>query len=246
MERNNALSGKVTVITGAGSGIGKAIALRLAEVGSNIVLFGGRTYEKLEAVANEITKSGAGCLIVPGDLTDGSIAERGISKITETFGKIDILINNAGSAIGCPFEDVTEKQFDEIMELDVKVPFFLTQKMLPYIKKSDQPTIINIASVVAHAGYPLQSAYSTAKHALLGFSQSLAREVYKDGIRVHVISPGGVYTDMIRLTRPDLTGDNMIMPEDIADAVEFLLTRRGNAVIDEICMHRTGKEPFLM
>lgn len=244
MERNNTLVGLTAVITGAGSGIGKAIALRLAECGADVVLLGGRTVGKLEAVADMIRSSGVRCLTVSGDLTDEKFRENGIKTIADTFGKVDVLINNAGSALGCPFEEVTEAQFDEIMELDVKVPFFLTQKMLPYIRKSDRGTIINIASVVAHSGYPNQSVYSAAKHALLGFTQSLAREVYKEGIRVHVISPGGVFTDMVKLTRPDLTGDNMILPEDIADAVEFLLTRRGNAVIDEISLHRMNKEPF--
>ena len=98
--------------------------------------------------------------------------------------------------------------------------------------------------MVAHNGYPLQSAYTASKHALLGFSKSIAAELYNQGIRVHVISPGGVYTDMIKTARPDLTGEDMIMPEDIAETVLFLLKNRTNAVIDEIRLHRAAKEPF--
>ena len=124
-------------------------------------------------------------------------------------------------------------------------PYLLTQKALPYIKKSDRASIINIASVVAHNGYPQQSAYVASKHALLGFTKSLATEVYNDGVRVHAISPGGVYTDMIKIARPDLTADGMIMPNEIADIVMFLLKNRGNAVIDEIIVHRVNKQPFL-
>jgi len=117
---------------------------------------------------------------------------------------------------------------------------------LPTIKKSNHATIINIAPVVAHLGYPMQSAYCASKHALLGFSKALANEVYTDGVRVHVISPGGVYTDMIKLTRPELTPDGMTLPEEIADIVLFLLTHRNNAVIDEIITHRATKTPFLV
>ena len=106
-------------------------------------------------------------------------------------------------------------------------------------------SIINICSVVAHKGYPQQSVYAASKHALLGLSKSLANEVFRDDIRVHVISPGGVFTDMVALARPDLTPDGMTLPEDIADIVLFLLEHRAaNAVIDEIQVHRTNKEPF--
>ena len=132
------------------------------------------------------------------------------------------------------------------MAINVRTPYALIKTALPTLKKSDRASIINVASVVAHAGYPNQSAYCASKHALIGFTKSLAQEVYKDGVRVHVISPGGVYTDMIKITRPDLTGEGMIMPEDIADIVEFFLKNRNNAVVDEILVHRLGKEPFLV
>ena len=122
----------------------------------------------------------------------------------------------------------------------------MIQSMLPLLKKSDAATIINIASVVAHSGYPLQSIYTASKHALLGMTKSLAAEYYQENIRVHAISPGGVYTDMVKISRPDLTSEGMIMPEEIADIVHFLLVNRGNAVIDEICVHRLNKEPFLI
>ena len=89
-----------------------------------------------------------------------------------------------------------------------------------------------------------QAAYSASKHALLGMTKSLAKEVYKEGIRVHMISPGGVYTDMVKIARPDLDGEDMIQPEEVAEQVAFLMAHRGSAVVDEIRMHRAGKEPF--
>ena len=112
--------------------------------------------------------------------------------------------------------------------------------------KSETPTIINIASVVAHAGYPLQSVYTASKHAILGLTKSIAAEYYQENIRVHAICPGGVYTDMVKVSRPDLTPDGMIMPEEIANIIHFFLANRGNAVVDEICVHRMNKTPFLI
>lgn len=110
--------------------------------------------------------------------------------------------------------------------------------------KASRGRIVNIASVVAHKGYAQQSVYAASKHALLGLSKSLANEVYKDGVRVHVISPGGVYTDMVKIARPDLAPEGLVVPQEIAQTVMFLLRMEGNAVIDEICVRREGKPPF--
>ena len=138
------------------------------------------------------------------------------------------------------------EEYDRIMAINVKVPFMMTQQILPYLKKSSSATIINIASVVSHAGYPLQSIYSASKHALLGLTKSIAAEYYQHGIRVHAVAPGGVYTDMVKVSRPDLKPDGMIMPEDIAQIVHFFLANRTNAVIDEILVHRVNKQPFMV
>ncbi len=234
---------KVALITGAGGGIGSAVARTLAEMGMKLVLLGGRNPEKLEETGKAVC---AEYLALPGDLTDISWFDDALAQAAERFGTVDVLVNNAGMAMSTPFAEVTPEQYDRIMSLNVRSPYFLTQKVLPMLKKSDCGTVINIASVVAHAGYPLQSAYVASKHALLGFTKSLAREVYQDGVRVHAICPGGVYTDMVKVARPDLTGEGMIQPEEIAEIVRFFLEYRGNGVIDEIGVHRVNKEPFLV
>ena len=233
------------VITGAGGGIGRATALRLVKEGIKVILLGGNRVQKLSETEALIKNAEGECEIYPGNLTDFNFLFDAAEKIARE-NNVDILINNAGVAMNATFTEVTEKQFDDIMNINVRVPYFLTQKLLPYIKKSEHATIINIASVVSHAGYPLQSAYVASKHALLGFTKSLAAEVYKDGVRVHAISPGGVYTDMVKISRPDLSEKGMILPENIADIVWFFISNRGNAVIDEILVHRVGKEPFLV
>ena len=235
---------KVVILTGAGGGIGRAIAVKLAQAGMDLVLLGGNHLDKLETTRQEVEKFST-CLVLPGDLTDLEFLSAGVKAAHDHFGRIDILINNAGVAQSTPFENVSVAEFDRIMTINTKVPYFLTQYALPFLKHSSAATVINIASVVAHSGYPLQSVYSASKHALLGFTKSLAREHYKDNIRVHAICPGGVYTDMVKVSRPDLTSEGMIMPEEIADIVWFFLANRGNAVVDEICVHRCNKEPFL-
>lgn len=238
------LKGKVAIITGGGGGIGRATAQALAKEGAKIALCGGNNIEKLTKTADIVNECGGEVFIVPGNLTEADFLENCIDKIANHFGQIDILINNAGLALNKPFEETTQMDFDKILNINVKAPFVLCQKVLPYLRKSDHAAIINISSVVGHKGYVNQAAYAASKHAVLGFSKSLANEVYAQNIRVHTICPGGVYTDMVKVARPDLTGEDMITPDEIADIILFFLQSRGNAVIDEICVHRTGKQPF--
>lgn len=234
-------SGRVALITGAGGGIGRAIALRLAEDHMKLVLV-GRTESKLLETQTLLPDTES--IIVTGDLLNPAFPKTCIEAAVRAFGRLDVLINNAGLAQSQPFESITTEEYDRIMNTNVKAPFLLTQAALPHLRASDYATVINIASVTAHKGYPLQSVYSASKHALIGMSKSLANEVYKEGIRVHVISPGGVFTDMVRIARPDLSEEGMILPEDIAEIAAFFLEHRTNAVIDEIQAHRVGKEPF--
>ena len=239
------LKGKVAVLTGAGGGIGHATAEKLARLGMKLVLLGGNNLEKLEKTREAVEKY-TEAVTIPGNLTDLDFLAGAVERAVAAWGGVDVLVNNAGVAQSAGIETIAPEEFDRIMAINFRAPFFLTQKMLPHLKRSQSATIINICSVVAHAGYPLQSVYTASKHAMLGFTKSLAREYYKAGIRVHAISPGGVYTDMVKVSRPDLTPEGMIMPEDIAELVAFFLENRGNAVVDEIVVHRVAKEPFLV
>ena len=232
------LGGKTALVTGGGGGIGREIAAQLKAAGANVAIC-GRNVEKLEAAARSI----GGALTLPGDLLDDTYVQSCVDRTVETFGGLDILINNAGVALSKPFGETTIEDFDRVMATNVRAPFLLIRSALPQLRKA-RGRVINIASVVAHKGYPLQSAYAASKHALLGLSKSLANELYEDGVRVHVISPGGVYTDMAKVARPDLSPDGLISAAEVADAVMFLLSLDKNAVIDEICLHRQGKAPF--
>lgn len=238
------LKGKIALITGASGGIGSCIARPFAQDGISLALL-GRSKEKLAATAASVREYGVETLLLPGDLLDDAYLEDCFAAVKERFGGLDILVNNAGIALSRSFEETTMAEFDRIMALNARVPYLACHLALPLLRCSECASILNIASVVAHKGYPLQSAYAASKHALAGFTKSLASEVYREDIRVHLISPGGVFTDMVRIARPDLTGEDMILPEDIAEIAAFFIEHRTNAVIDEICVHRSGKEPFL-
>ena len=238
------LKGKIALITGASGGIGSCIARRFAQDGISLALL-GRSEEKLAATAASVREYGVETLLLPGDLLDDAYLEDCFAAVKERFGGLDILVNNAGIALSRSFEETTMAEFDRIMALNARVPYLACHLALPLLRCSECASILNIASVVAHKGYPLQSAYAASKHALAGFTKSLASEVYREDIRFHLISPGGVFTDMVRIARPDLTGEDMILPEDIAEIAAFFIEHRTNAVIDEICVHRSGKEPFL-
>ena len=243
-DRFEHLHGRTAIVTGAAGGIGEALCRRLAGYKMNLVIT-GRKAETLKALSDSLRAEGIQVCECVGDLADMAFIDSVFAAAREHFGGVDVLINNAGLVHNCTVEEMSPKLFDSIMQVNVRAPYFMCQRALPDLRKSDYATIINICSVVAHKGYPRQSVYAASKHALLGLSKSLANEVYRDNIRVHVISPGSVFTPMIAKVRPDLTPEGMMLPEDIASVVGFYLEMRtSNAVVDEIQLHRVNKEPF--
>lgn len=237
------LIGRVALITGASRGIGRSIALLLGQSGVNLAV-NARTEESLSVLKEDLNSYGIDVLICPGDLQDPITPSIIIKKTINHFGRLDILINNAGIALAKPLIETTVEEWDTMMAVNARAPFLLTKEAIPYLKRSDIATIINISSVVGTKGYINQGAYTASKHALMGFTKVLAQEVFQDGIRVHVISPGGVATSMVALTRPDIDPETLISPEEIAEIVFFLITHRGNAVIDEINIRRAATPPW--
>jgi NAD(P)-dependent dehydrogenase (short-subunit alcohol dehydrogenase family) len=237
------ISGRRALVTGAGSGIGRAIALRLASLGCHVMLV-GRTPSSLDETLRLIDQRGLGSgKVCTCDLTQES-SIKNLSDEALRDGGIDILVNNAGVMVNAPLEKTRTEDFDAILTTNVRAPFLLMRETLPQLRASGVGEVVNICSAVAYEGYPNQSAYTASKHALLGLSRSFAREVFSDGIRVHVVAPGGVLTSMVATSRPDLVGTPMIEPDDLADAVEYLLCHRTDAVCDEIRLHRSTKQPF--
>lgn len=242
-KRWTAVKGKVALVTGATRGIGRAIAKLLAEKGLRLAIT-GRDEDRLRKVTQEIESLGTEVLAIPGDLSRVEVPEYIVQKTVEHFGGLDVLINNAGVALSKPVMETTAEEWDFQMAVNARAPFLLCKAAIPYLRRSEVPTIVNIASVVAYKGYVNQGAYTASKHALLGFTKVLSRELHREGIRVHVISPGGVATDLIGSMRPDIPPETLIQPEEIAGIVWFLLANRGNAVIDEVNVRRISNEPW--
>ena len=225
------------LVTGASRGIGKAIATELASLGYELALVGRDTAALAETIA-ELPEACPKAVAIPADLSLVESYPEVVREAAAQLGGIDVLVNCAGLSQSGSFTDVTPEQWDRIFAVNAKAPFFLCQEALPYLKKSSKPTVINIASVVGFKGYINQSVYSSSKHALTGFTKVFAKEVQPFGIRVHLISPGGVATEMVRKMRPDINPDELIQPEEIAEIVRFLVTREGQGTIDQFYIRR--------
>ncbi|MBN2327073.1 MAG: SDR family oxidoreductase [Candidatus Omnitrophica bacterium] len=234
---------KVVFITGASRGIGKAIALRLAKEGARLIVH-ARSQERLHQTLSEIESLGGTAAALTGDLSIPSQVHELAENACQLYGKLDILINNAGASIKKPFYESSDEEWDFIFKVNAMAPFILCRECLPALRNSDAPSIIQIGSVVGVKGYIEQSLYGASKHALMGFTKVLAQEVQPYGVRVHSINPGGVYTDMVKNMRPDLDPSGLIQPEEIADLVHFLLTHRNNAVIDDLHLRRANGSPW--
>ncbi len=230
MEAKNEMK-KKALITGASRGIGAAIALKLAENGYNLVLT-ARDRPLLEQVKADCEKAGAHVDLVPADLS----SEAAITALFAAAGRIDLLVNNAGFGIFDAIEDIKLKDWQAIHKVNVEGAFLCLREAMRGMKKAGGGRIINISSVVGVKGYPNQGAYGASKHALLGLTKTAIEEGKADNIRVHAVCPGGVATEMVRQSRPDLTDFSaMIQPEDVADAVFYLCSLPKNITVD--CIH---------
>ncbi len=242
-KENKRLQGKVAIVTGASRGIGRAIALMLGTEGA-IVVLAARTKQLLEKVAAQVRNEGGQAIVVPFDLEDEESIKKLVQTVREKFSRLDILINNAGVTHSAPLDKTATGDWDRLMRINARGPFILCRETLPMLKKAESGYIINISSVVGVKGYPLQSAYTASKHALRGMSISLSEELRGTNVRVHVLCPGGVDTELVSQVRPDIKTDELIKPEEIAELVGYLLTHKGNAVIDDLHVRRAASAPW--
>ena len=237
------LHDKVAIVTGASRGIGRCIALRLAEMGATVVL-AARNIDILDKLARQITENGGKAEPCPVELTDEASIKELVRFADDKFSRLDILVNNAGVTHSASVEDTETKDFDWVMSINARAPFILCRQALDLLKKAPHGKIININSVVGVKGYPMQCAYTASKHAMRGFSISLANELKNTNIRVHVICPGGVDTEMVSQVRPDINKDELIDPQEIAELVGYLASHNGNGVVDEIRIRRAASDPW--
>jgi len=239
------LAEKVAIVTGASRGIGQAISVALGGEGATVVL-SGRDEEALNNTAELVVEAGGHAAIVPTQLTEEASIKNLIKVTAKDLGRIDILVNNAGITHSAALEETQTADLDRCWAVNARAPFILCREALPWLKKAPAGYIVNISSVVGVKGYPLQSAYTASKHALRGMSISLAQELRGSNVRVHVICPGGVDTEMVGRVRPDINKDELMAPSEIAEVVVYLVTHKGNAVMDEVHLRRATSSPWFV
>lgn len=227
------LVGKTAIVTGAGRGIGRDISLRLTKLGCNLALV-ARTEKQLKKVKEEIEAINGKAIIFPLDISEKDSISRIIEGTLERFKSIDILINNASVLYASDFMDITEEQWDNTMDINLRSAFLLSQNALKIMKDQKSGYIINISSTAALEVPPGIAAYGISKLALVGLSQAMYEAGKDFGVKVSTIYPGMTDTEMLRSFKPPVDPKKWMKPEDISDCVIFLLEQSDRMVIKDI------------
>jgi len=231
------LDDKVAVITGGGRGVGRATALAFAELGAKVCVT-ARTTEQVEAVASEVRAVGGEALAVSADVGVRADVERLFATAVDTFGQVDIMVNNAGSFPIGPISEFPEEEFDAAVRVDLKAAYLCSQSALNIggmLERGDG-LIINIGSVSVRRQIPNMAVHCALKAALLGLSESLRREVAGRGVRVSLLCPATINTDMVQSAdaRQHVHGeDKWLSPDDVADLIVYVATRPSHVAIGE-------------
>ena len=222
------LKNKNALITGAGKGIGKSIALALAKEGVNIILV-ARTQDEIDSVAAKVRSLRVKALAITADVADINSVDAAVAKALAEFGTIDILINNAGIAAFGKFLELEPTDWERIIQVNLMGTYYVTRAILPNMIERQTGDIINISSTAGLSGNALTSAYSASKFAVLGLTESLMQEVRKHNIRVTALTPSTVATDMAKeLNLTDGNPDKVMQAEDMAELIiaQLKLNRR--------------------
>ena len=236
------LKGKCAIVTGAAKGIGKAIALKLASLGANIVLNYRSSEEKAIETENEIKALGVEVLRVKGDISNISDVENLINTAKENFGKIDIMVNNAGITKDTLILRMKEEDFDSVINVNLKGVFNCLKTITPVMVKQREGKIINLSSVVGLSGNAGQVNYAASKAGVIGMTKSLAKEVGARGITVNAVAPGFIETDMTEVlgdkfkeeAKKAIPLKRLGQPEDVANVVAFLASEDANYITGQV------------
>ncbi|MBA5851694.1 3-oxoacyl-[acyl-carrier-protein] reductase [Clostridium sp. cel8] len=236
------MEGKVAIVTGASRGIGRAIALKLAEEGANIVINYRNNSDSLNEIVKEIEKLGSKAILVPGDVSIFNDAKNIIEKAVEKFNTVDILVNNAGITKDGLILRMKEEDFDKVIEVNLKGAFNCIRHVAPIMLKKRSGKIINISSVVGITGNAGQANYSAAKAGIIGLTKSTAREFAGRGINVNAVAPGFIKTSMTEVL-PDKVKESILstvplkrigLPSDVAEAVSFLASSKSDYITGQV------------
>jgi 3-oxoacyl-[acyl-carrier protein] reductase len=231
------LKNKIAIVTGASQGIGKTIAELFSKSGAHVVCI-ARNEEKIKNLANTISKSGHSASYNPCDISDGDLFQNTIKSVINDYGKIDILINNAGITRDSLVLRMKNNQWDDVLNTNLKGAFYATKSVLRSMMKNKYGRIINITSIVGLQGNSGQSNYSASKAGLIGFSQSVAKEVASRGITINCIAPGWIETEMTNNLSQDIKSEiikNIPIgktgtTEDIAYTALFLASKESKYI----------------
>ncbi|MFC5831489.1 SDR family NAD(P)-dependent oxidoreductase [Nonomuraea insulae] len=249
------LTGTTALVTGASSGIGAATARLLAEHGASVALV-ARRQGRLEALAAEIGKADGTALVVEADITDRIQAEAAVQQTVERFGRLDILVNNAGLMLLGPVVGADAEEWERMIAVNVQGLLYTTRAALPHLLKAAEQgprrvaDIVNISSIAGRVAWSGYGVYNLTKFGVNGFTESLRQEVTQRHVRVGVLEPGGVDTELGSHNKPEIQGamitpfyeaTEVLAPDDIADGVAYMVTRPRHAAIGELWIMPTDQ-----
>jgi 3-oxoacyl-[acyl-carrier protein] reductase len=236
---------KVAIITGASSGIGKAVSFKLASLGAKLVLV-ARNPEKLDAVRKEINDSGAEAIAIPTDITQNKEVETMVMNAVAHYDRLEILVNSAFWGPPGSLEETTEQFWDQTIDTTLKAPFLCTRAVVPYFRKIGGGRIVNIGSLAGKVGEDNRTAYCAAKWGLEGLSAALREELTRDNIHVHLISPAATDTPFWPGAGAKLTPDvlaRFVPPAVIAEAVAWVIQQPDQVHIPDVPVYNF-RNPF--
>jgi 3-oxoacyl-[acyl-carrier protein] reductase len=232
---------KVAIVTGASSGIGKAIALRFGAEGAHVVVT-ARRMARCEQTVAQIVKEGGEAWAIQTDVSDERQVERLIEQTVAYYGRLDILVNNAGVAAGGRLAETTTHSFDEVMNVNLRGTFFCCRAGFKQMKKQGGGTIMNMSSVAGVQAWGGTGAYSASKHGIMAMTKSLADEGRPHHIKVSAICPGAVADELVDASSEDILRSEKIDPFDVAETAVYLATLRRYSVVHQIVIDRLGAD----
>ncbi|WP_315788824.1 SDR family oxidoreductase [Fischerella sp. JS2] len=237
------LKNKVVLVTGGGRGLGEAVCHTLASAGAKVVVADIRE-ELAQKVAGEIQANGLQAMPLVIDVTNEAQAETAIYKITSQYGRLDALINNAGTDVTLSIEELAIPDWDRIIAVNLRAPFILSKFVLPVMKEQGSGHIINITSTAAKRAWPNAAAYHASKWGLLGFSHALHVEARPYNIKVTALVAGGMQTPFLLDRFPDIDVSKLQDPKNVAATIRFLLSTPEGTVIPEMMVLPMGESSW--